>query len=394
MYRKCPICKSERGEKLRTINMYKMGEENPLPHSYDVACCSQCGFTYADVAVSQKEYDEYYRNCNMYAHNASLKMKAEERLAEFEQVYILFADKIDEDTRILDIGCGNGDFLEYLQHERGTKKGLCGLDPSEEAVAILKEKGIDGICSGIFDPVNTQKKEVYDVVLSMGVIEHIYDLENYIYQITQYMRKDKKSFFLCVCPSVEGFEKNLYAIPNYFNQEHINYFSKESLDNLLNQFQLFRVNENVYVDIGNESNQEQVIMALYEMRNKTHKLQYDGVSGTTIKNYFKKVAGKERQLEQSVRELLAISKRLVIWGCGAYAMQIISQYPELIEKAECFVDNNPAKQGIKIGDKIVCSPEEIKNIEGSVIAVCSMMNVSDIKNQIEDLVSDCTVIVL
>lgn len=50
-------------------------EGNPLPTSYNVVSCSKCGFTYANVNATQKDYDNYYKNYNVYAENNDLKVE-------------------------------------------------------------------------------------------------------------------------------------------------------------------------------------------------------------------------------------------------------------------------------------------------------------------------------
>ncbi len=372
--------------------MYRLGEKNPLPLSYDVICCSNCGFAYADVDASQKIYDEYYRECNMYAENSTLKVAEDERQEEFAQVYKVFRDKIGLDANIIDIGCGNGDFLGYLKGKGFTN--LFGMDPSEDSVKKLEERGVHGICKGVFEPLAKEEKNKYDIVISIGVIEHIYDLKNYMSQILQFMPRDRKAYFLCECPAAEGFEKFIHPVPDYFNHEHINYFSKVSLDNLLNIFGLYRVNEEVYVDIGSGNSRGRLIIALYELRDSKSEIKYDNLSIDSIKNYFKAVSAREMELEDKIRDLLSTSKTLIIWGGGAYAMQIIKKFPELVKKADCFIDNNSAKQGFRIGEKIVYGPEHIENSKDIIIAICSMMNAQDIEAQIQRIVPNCSIVIL
>lgn len=389
MYRSCPICGSNKSENLRKVRMYQLESQVSLPSAYEVVCCSNCGFTYADVDTSQNDYDEYYKNCNIYADNAELKITEENRDEEFANAYALFADKVQPDANIIDIGCGNGDFLIYLK-QKGFRN-LCGMDPSKQAIKKLIQKGIKGNCRGVFEPIGEEDKGAFDVVISIGVIEHMYDINKYLLQVKQFLNKEHKTYFLCVCPSVEGFEKDMFAEPNYFNQEHINYFSKISLDNLLNQYGLFRVHENIYFDIGSENSREQVIMALYETKDENCRVIYDDISKRSMKNYFSKITVQENEVECKINNLLSLSKNLVVWGCGAYAMQIIEKYPAFAEKINFFVDSNTAKQGIYIGSKAVYSPECIDNSEETVIIICSMMNRDEIEEQVKSTWSKCCI---
>ena len=68
-------------------------------------------------------------------------------------------------------------------------------------------------------------------MVSTSVIEHIRDLTGYLEHIQAFLKPE--GYFLVDAPAVEGMPQRLFPVPNYFNHEHINYFSKTSLDNLL-----------------------------------------------------------------------------------------------------------------------------------------------------------------
>lgn len=63
--RLCPICNNKQGEILHT-QKFLLDNNNPLPSEYDVVCCTQCGFVYADVDASQENYNKYYENFSKY----------------------------------------------------------------------------------------------------------------------------------------------------------------------------------------------------------------------------------------------------------------------------------------------------------------------------------------
>lgn len=386
LYRKCPICGNKKAKILSNISMC-LQEGNPLPSTYNVVSCLECGFTYADVNATQKEYDYYYSNYNVYTENNSLKRDFRDE--EYQYAYELIISRVGLNAKILDIGCGSGDFLEYLKNKGF--KDLCGMDPSESSIGMLEKKGMKGIWGRISDPVSEKEWGKYDVVVSTTVIEHIYDLSDYLLQILKYMKKDTKSFLLLDAPAAESFGEYICAVPNYFNCEHINYFSKISLDNLLGKFSLFRINENVYFL---PPNGEKAIMALYELRDEKAFLQYDYLSEESLEKYFDQITSKEEELREKVDKILLSKKKLYIWGCGSYTMWIMKKYPQLLERMECFIDNNAAKQGQHILGKGVYSPAYIENANDIIVTICSMNNAHDIKAQIMQLVSKSLIVIL
>jgi 2-polyprenyl-3-methyl-5-hydroxy-6-metoxy-1,4-benzoquinol methylase len=70
---------------------------------------------------------------------------------------------------LLDIGCGNGDFIQ-LAHESGWE--TFGLDPDPKAVEATKSLGLDAQVGGI-ESINDQS-QVYDIITSSHVIEHVH----------------------------------------------------------------------------------------------------------------------------------------------------------------------------------------------------------------------------
>ena len=161
LYRKCPICGNKKAKILSNISMC-LQEGNPLPSTYNVVSCLECGFTYADVNATQKEYDYYYSNYNVYTENNSLKRDFRDE--EYQYAYELIISRVGLNAKILDIGCGSGDFLEYLKNKGF--KDLCGMDPSESSIGMLEKKGMKGIWGRISDPVSEKEWGKYDVVVS------------------------------------------------------------------------------------------------------------------------------------------------------------------------------------------------------------------------------------
>lgn len=73
-------------------------------------------------------------------------------------------------NRLLDIGCGDGEFLHIAQ---SCGWDVCGLEPDKNAVQFAKSKGLNVINAGeeYFDG----KSEMFDVVTLSHVIEHVHD---------------------------------------------------------------------------------------------------------------------------------------------------------------------------------------------------------------------------
>jgi 2-polyprenyl-3-methyl-5-hydroxy-6-metoxy-1,4-benzoquinol methylase len=78
----------------------------------------------------------------------------------------------DRNTRILDLGCGAGAFIFWLE-QRGYKN-IVGIDVSEEMVAIAQKAGLGQVKLGeILPELRATRSRSLDVVLAIDVFEHM-----------------------------------------------------------------------------------------------------------------------------------------------------------------------------------------------------------------------------
>ena len=375
MNRTCPICSGRKADPLKKISML-LQSGNSLPGEYEVVCCEKCGFVYADVNASQKLYNDYYENFNI--HTEDLDIKGYDDVIAYETICeMLEGAGIAKGTRILDIGSGSGGLLRHLQ-EQGGYTQLWGIDPSPRSIERLAERGINGEVANIFDDVKEKLKNKFELAVSTGVIEHIYDLKGYLSQIEKYLQAEKP-YILLLAPDVESFPGYPTPIPSYFNHEHINYFSKASLDNLMGQRGFYRVGDMRYF-----YEDEPVLLGLYRRGDIQGHFARDEESRAAVEEYFRIIEKEGNSREDVLNSLLERKGNFVVFGSGSYAMQLLADCPRMLDRIEYFVDNNRDKVGMCIAGKQVKSPEELHSANRDLaIAICSMKNSADIKKQLE-----------
>lgn len=94
---------------------------------------------------------------------------------------------------IIDIGCGIGIALETMR-AYFPDADLYGLDPSEEAIELAKAKIPDGtFYANFLDEFKSKKK--YDVVLCLGVAEHVENLPEFLKSLKTLLKKDGILYF-------------------------------------------------------------------------------------------------------------------------------------------------------------------------------------------------------
>jgi 2-polyprenyl-3-methyl-5-hydroxy-6-metoxy-1,4-benzoquinol methylase len=76
----------------------------------------------------------------------------------------------DRDARIIDVGCGEGAFLLFLQAQGYTN--ICGVDLSPENVAMCAKSGLS-VSLGDVTARNWTENGSYDAIVALDLIEHI-----------------------------------------------------------------------------------------------------------------------------------------------------------------------------------------------------------------------------
>jgi SAM-dependent methyltransferase len=134
--------------------------------------------------------------------------------------------------RILEIGCGSGDFLLEAK-SRGFQ--VEGLEFSPHAAATANDRlGISAVTVG--SPDSTElPRDRYDLIVGFDVIEHVRDPTHTIHRLHSALSAD--GVLALVTPSLDSWSRRL--LRNYwmeYKTEHLTYFSKRSLRLLLTKY--------------------------------------------------------------------------------------------------------------------------------------------------------------
>ncbi len=125
--------------------------------------CQECSFVFARNIPSRKELEDFYNSDNYNRTNYLSPIT----IARYEELLDDF-EKYRKTNKILDVGAGCG-FLLEIALARGWE--VYGTEFTDDAVEYCKEKGIQ-MRKGSLDEVNFDP-EMFDVVTSIEVIEHI-----------------------------------------------------------------------------------------------------------------------------------------------------------------------------------------------------------------------------
>ena len=369
--RNCPVCGGRQSKAIKQIRM-KIPSDYRLPETYGVAACENCGFVYADTSASKEDYDWYYAHCNFYGDDS--KDDNSERYEMTEELLERFFQK---DSKLLELGAGNGRFEVALKRNGYTD--VTGTDPSAESVARLLNEGSRAYAASIYDEVHKEEMGKYDGIFLFEVAEHLLFPGKGVENAAKMLKKD--GVFIISVPDYSQIGADKSPVANYFNLEHINYFSEKSLNSLLARFGMERVAQKRYgVDL----------VQAYRKTGSVGPMEKDTATETAVCEYFGQKREQEERVKALIAELRAAKTELFVWGTGSYVMSLFAT----TDLGQCnikgFLDNNKIKQGREMFGLPIYPPSYLKE-EGAAVLVCSMLNGECIKEQIEKMHSEVCV---
>lgn len=368
--RKCPVCGCEKIQRIEQIKM-ELPKEYKLPNQYWIVECRECGFCYADTSASEKDYDNYYSECNFYS-GTPVDDSAWDSL--YDPAMEMINKCVDSKALILDMGFGKGVFLRRLKQEGYAN--IFGLDPSEESVRLVQNNGIAADVGSIFGDVSEKYKAKFSCVALFDVLEHLLDPDKALQHLSEYLNEE--GYLIISVPNYGCLRYNNYPITNMFNQEHINYFSPDSLEWLLSRHG-FRKKE----CLKYQEDQEEII-CIYKksdsVNNAGVEYKRDDITAVEIRQYTQKFIQRKIAIERRLSDIRQSGmKCLYIWGTGAYTMWLLAN-STIKEFNITFVDNNIAKVGTKLGNGEIISPSQITDKEVPIL-ICSMLYAEQIRQQ-------------
>ena len=376
--RNCPVCGCRVVEELFPINLDLCN--TPLPDHYNVVACDYCGMCYADTSASLQDYEQYYCEYNYYGgHPGNIKAEEQSRFAEIEthlQTYI------NKDAAILDIGFGKGDLLVYLKQKKYIN--LQGMDPSVQSVSALREKGMEGIVLSLQAPkVPATYLKRYDVIILTEVWEHLYSLNRSIRNIKALLKDS--GYLILTLPTFDDLSEYHLPLINMVNHEHINFFSKCSLESFMTihgmkSIKLCRTAiEKEYGSITYG-----ILGVFQQVALKDFIIKSDETTKNVLQSYYLKEKCGLNKKSQILSEYFTKNIPIAIWGAGTYLRQL--WHETILPKCNivAVVDGSEQKRGQPFDRFIIESPEKLRDFDGTVL-IAVMRYAEEVKAQLNGL---------
>lgn len=361
--RRCPVCDASESEVLHRQS-FIVPDGHPLPDGYEVVCCIRCGFGYADSIVTQSEYDRYYADHSKYEDEGTSTGGGgttwdADRLRETAADLALH---LGRDARVLDVGCANGGLLSALRDEGFTE--LTGVDPSPMCVRHTQQLGIPAQEGSLFALPTSLGQ--FDVVLLSHVLEHVHDLSAAVERVLEAL-EPIGSVYVEV-PDAMRYAELLVAPFQDFNTEHINHFSWLSLANLMARHGLTAIAQGHKTLQAPPPIPYPAVFGLFCRDSRgPAQLGRDDSLCESLKSYVRKSHTMMLQMDARLREVLARSPEVVVWGTGQLAMKLLIETELADANVVAFVDGNPVNQGLTLRGSPILAPDHARRFEVPIV---------------------------
>lgn len=225
----CALC----GGKDATPEAYGYDfEYNTASNPFRFVRCGSCGHVYLNPRPAPEDLGTIYpSNYYTLAGTGSLVARAQ-RVWEGRKVRV-YRDALGPGKkRILDVGCGDGRFLQVLRDFGPGDWELVGVDFDAAAVERCREKGFEAHRSRVEDL--TGADGTYDAVVMLQLIEHVEDPVKIAERVFALLAPG--GIFVIETPNLAGWDYLLFRgrwWGHYHFPRHFHLFSQDSLKRML-----------------------------------------------------------------------------------------------------------------------------------------------------------------
>jgi 2-polyprenyl-3-methyl-5-hydroxy-6-metoxy-1,4-benzoquinol methylase len=220
----CLVCGSNSRRPFLTVdNRFNVSQK------FHLVQCQDCGFVYLSPRPEEKSITQYYQDSGYQPHQKealSLSGKLYQLVRIWNNHYKRrLIEKFSAKGKILDYGCGTGEFLLEMKNSGWE---TYGFEPTASAVAIAVDYGLNII------PDLRSIKEKVNVVTLWHVLEHVHDARTLLVDLQKIL--DPAGLLCIALPNRRSldavlFKQNWVA---YDVPRHLYHFSAADLEKFLN----------------------------------------------------------------------------------------------------------------------------------------------------------------
>lgn len=226
---KCPWCGSENAQLHLELKDLFLTQEQ-----FKILECKDCGLLYTTPRPNKEEIGSYYKSDEYYSHQENKdgfipKVYEKVKSINLKNKYHIATEKAKK-GKILDIGCGVGDFLHTMEQQGWD---CTGVEPSEDAKAIARKRIKAQLLSS--EEQENLPEGSFDVITMWHVLEHVDALRWQIQQLYRLCRSGGR--IIIALPNYKSYDGQYYKAEwaAYDVPRHLNHFDQKTLINLFEE---------------------------------------------------------------------------------------------------------------------------------------------------------------
>jgi SAM-dependent methyltransferase len=365
--RPCPVCGSVLHDVLYE-QRFEAFAAGSITDAYDVVACRTCGMCFASGLPEEARFSEYYGLSSKYdlsaagAEATSFDVQRHKEVAEFIAAHVA-----DRSGPVLDVGTATGALLLALREEGFTS--VHGVEPSADAARKARVAyGLDVIAGDS----RTAKAwpDGFSVVSLVAVLEHLIDPLSALRETVELLKS--AGFLYLLVPDAARFSNYVDAPYQQFSVEHVNYFTLNSLRNLLASvgFEVVVERANIVRPTYDAQGPGIEVLCRRTSRQPEVRIDFDGVA--ELRRYIARSAEKEAGILDRIAELAKDQRPIYVWGTGTNALHLLASS----RLAECniiaFLDSNPHYAGQPLAGRIVMAPGDVEKLEAPILVASAV----------------------
>jgi SAM-dependent methyltransferase len=220
---KCPVCRSQEFSLFLEVADYFLTTE-----TFSIQKCDACGFKFTNPRPDINEISRYYQSNEYISHDA----KRSDIISRIYKIARVFSVKnkyktVKEHTqgdRILDIGCGTGEFLKYCKL-RGYD--VTGVEPNGKASVYAQQMNGIPVTENLTDLFTGNR--VFSCITMWHVLEHIHDLNETLEMVKSLLSSE--GVFVVAVPNSNSWDAQKFGKfwAAYDLPRHLYHFSDPSI---------------------------------------------------------------------------------------------------------------------------------------------------------------------
>lgn len=222
----CQVCKSNDLKDFLITKDYFFTKEE-----FKLSICNKCNFVFTNPIPDKDQIGKYYNTDKYLSHDTNSSgllgsIYKTVRYFNLKGKYSLIKNFKDNGS-VLDIGCGTGEFLNFMKQN---KWNTFGVEPEDKA----KDFAVNNYDLEIYPESKLQEfpEFNFDLVTMWHVLEHVYDLNTRLSVISKLLKND--GIFINALPIIDSPDSIKFG--KYWAgldvPRHLHHFSHDSFSRL------------------------------------------------------------------------------------------------------------------------------------------------------------------